>query len=83
MNIIYLIKFFFLLDNKYPSAVQIYWTQIYKLSREFIMKKTKTYMDRLMENKEFRENFDKVKKLKEFNTINIFHFIFFSPLFII
>jgi len=25
----------------------------------FIMKKTKTYMDKLMENKEFREKFDK------------------------
>ena len=27
--------------------------------REFIMKTTKTYMDKLMENKEFREKFDK------------------------
>ena len=31
----------------------------YKPLREFIMKKTKTYMDKLMENKEFREKFDK------------------------
>jgi len=30
----------------------------YKPLREFIMKKTKTYMDKLMENKEFREKFD-------------------------
>ena len=27
--------------------------------RVFIMKKTKTYMDKLMKNKEFREKFDK------------------------
>jgi len=27
--------------------------------RIFIMRKTKTYMDNLMENKEFREKFDK------------------------
>jgi len=29
------------------------------LLKMFIMKKTKTYMDKLMENKEFREKFDK------------------------
>jgi len=32
---------------------------VYKPLKEFIMKKTKTYMDKLMENKEFREKFDK------------------------
>ena len=31
----------------------------YKPLREFIMRKTKTYMDKLMKNKEFREKFDK------------------------
>jgi hypothetical protein len=30
-----------------------------KFLKVFIMKKTKTYMDKLMENKEFREKFDK------------------------
>lgn len=29
------------------------------LLKVFIMKKTKTYMDKLMEDKNFRENFDK------------------------
>jgi hypothetical protein len=32
---------------------------IINLLKVFIMKKTKTYMDKLMENKEFREKFDK------------------------
>ena len=31
----------------------------YKPLKEFIMKKTKTYMDKLMENKKFREKFNK------------------------
>jgi len=32
---------------------------ILDLLKVFIMKKTKTYIDRLMENKEFHEKFDK------------------------
>ena len=32
---------------------------IINLLKVFIMKKAKTYMDKLMENKEFREKFDK------------------------
>ena len=35
-------------------------------TKAFIMKKTKTYMDKLMENKEFREKFDKIRNIKIF-----------------
>ena len=42
------------LNNAHPSGFLIIG-----FLKVFIMKKTKTYMDKLIENKEFREKFDK------------------------